>query len=372
MSVAVERDALLAALLQVADVVEARSTIPVLSNLLIEAADGRMTITGTDLHMQVSAVVAATGELVTTVAKDKLLAAVQSFRAGDLTIAQIEGRSAVTVKQGRGQRTLPTLAADNFPARKAVEGGTVFDMPAPTLRRMLDIGGIAQSSEEVRYYLCGIYFHVLDGRLHAVSSDGHRLIRATIDPPHSAEQLPGLILGTKAVKQIRKLVAKAEGSVSIRATDERIVAAIGGVTVNAALVEGTYPDYTRIIPPVADNAITIQRDALLGPIDAVAAVINPEGDKIKVRGLTFTLSEGEEGLVSAKDQSGADASEPLALTYAGVPIIFGANKQYLASLAGAMADGATLTITIADPKSALLITSDKDPDVTAMMMPMRA
>ena len=372
MTVAVERDALLVALLQVADVVEARNTIPVLSNLLIEAGDGRMTITGTDLDMQVSAVVAAAGEISTTIAKDKLLAAVQSFRAGDLTIAPIEGRLAVMVKQGRGQRTLPTLPADTFPARKAIDGGTVFDIPAQTLRRLFEVGGVAQSAEETRYYLCGIHLHVMDGRLHAVSTDGHRLIRATIDPPHGAEQLPAMIVGTKAVKQIKKLVGKVDGSVTIRATEERIVAAVGGATVNAALVEGTYPDYTRIIPPVADNVITIQRDALMGPIEAVAAVINPEGDKIKVRGLTFTLAEGEEGVVAARDQSGADASEPLAMTYAGQPIIFGANKQYLATLAGAMADGATLTITIADPKSALLITSDKDPDVTAMMMPMRA
>lgn len=372
MTVDIERDALLAALQQVNGVIGARNTIPVLSNVLFVAADGSATITGTDLDIEAKAVAPAVGEMRITFPADKILAAAKSFKPGRLTIAPVAGRSAVTIKQGRGVRTISTLSADDFPEMPEMTNGVRFRLTGDVLARLFGSCRVAQSSEEVRYYLCGVFLHSWEDKLRAVATDGHRLVRAEADLPEGAAEMRDIIVPSKAVGQVLQLLGKVSGEVDIAADDRAIRFRLGTSTIVSKLIEGTYPDYSRVIPNLGAHVITVDREQFLAPVASIAAIVNAEGDKIKVRAVAFDLGDGDEAHeVSAKDQTGTSAVEPFEASYTGHPIRFGMNSQYGRDVVGIFAEGSALTISLHDPAAAIRIVSDKDPDLIGVVMPMR-
>lgn len=372
MKVEIERDALIAALEQVKGVIEARNTIPVLSNVLFVVQDDVLTVTGTDLDIEASATAAASGEISTTLPSDKILVAAKSFKPGKLTIASVDGRGAVTVKQGRGVRTISTLSADDFPKRAALEGGTRFSMPSDLLVRLFGTCRVAQSTEETRYYLNGVFLHAIDGKLRGAATDGARLIRAEADLPNGAAELPDIIVPSKAVREVLQLLGKVTGEVLIIVAPGVIQFRLGTSTIISKLVDGRYPDYSRVIPDQGGHVITITREQFIAPVAAVSAIVNAEGDKTKVRTVAFDFGgDGEAYEVSAKDQTGTSAVEPLEASFAGLPIRFGLNSQYARDVAGIFAEGSSLTISLSGPASPLRIVSDKDADLIGVVMPMR-
>lgn len=341
MTVEIERDALLGALQQVNGVIEARCTIPVLSNVLFVAQDGVVTLTGTDLDIEASATAPAIGEMKTTLPSDKILAAAKSFKPGKLTIAPVAGRSAVTIKQGRGVRTISTLSADDYPKMPALADAVRFTMTSDALARLFSACRVAQSTEETRYYLCGVFMHAVDGKLRAVATDGHRLVRADVEMPAGAAEMEDIIVPSKAVGQVLGLIGKVSGEVAIELNAKAIQFRLGTSTIISKLVEGTYPDYTRVIPSEGQHVVTITRELFIAPIASVAAIVNAEGDKIKVRAVAFDFGGGEDAHeVSAKDQTGTSATEPVEATLTGMPIRFGLNSQYGRDVARAIARGA--------------------------------
>lgn len=371
MTVEVDRDALKGALAAVADVVAGRTTIPILSNLMIVAESGQLHLTGTDLDIEATAQIEAAGDLSTTVSKEKLVAAITSLKPGRLTIAPAATPGAITIKQGRSVRTLATLPVSDFPKREQLQGGTRFRLQGPALTRLIETTYSAQSVEEVRYYLCGILLHVREGHLVAAATDGHRLVRAETAAPEGCEAMPDSIVPSKTVTLLRKLLSKVDAEVSIALTERAILFEIGSIRVASKLIEGTYPDYQRTIPSLCGNVLTLQRDALIEPVEAVAAVVNPEGEQVKRRAVVFDLTKGDEHEISARDSAGSSASEAIDCTYEGDPIRFGLNQRYAVTIASIFSDNATLTLSISDPAAPIRVTSDKDPDVVAVMMPMR-
>jgi len=372
MKIEIERDVLLVALEQVFGVVERRNTIPILSNLLVIVENGLLSVTGTDLDIEASASASAAGSLRTTVPADKFLAAVKSFKPGKLSVAPIEGREALTVKQGRGVRTIATLPGDEFPKRAPLNNPVSFTMQSDVLARLLGKCAVSQSSDETRYYLQGVFLHTTADKLRGAATDGHRLIRAEIDLPDGASAMPDIIVPKKAVAQVIQLIGKAAGDVVIETNGTAISFKIGSSSIISKLIEGTFPDYSRVIPEPAGNKITVIRDLLITAAGAVSSVVNAEGDKTKIRSLAldFGASDGAHEM-SAKDQTGSSASEPIEATYSGTPLRFGLNSQYLRDVAGIFAEGAALTITLHDPSAPLRIVSDKDPDLVGVLMPMR-
>ena len=372
MSFSVERDVMLAALRQVADAVEARNTIPVLGNLLLVAEDGRLTVTGTNLDIEATARCAAAIEAPVriTAPKDKLLAAVSSLKPGEIVVALEDKRPALTVKQKRAVRTIPTLAASEFPNLKELDGAVTFEMPSKALGRLFEATAPAISTDEVRYYLNGVFLHRRDGDLVAASTDGHRMVRATMAAPAGSDALEDAIVPRRTVLMLRKLLDKTEVVVAIAATDKAIVFEFGETRIVSKLVEGTFPDYTRVIPAPADFGIEAARDALIEPLVAVGAVVNAEGDKIRSRAVAIDcVAEAPE--IRAQDQAGAFASEPLDVTVTGKPFKFGVNQQYLVQIAGIFSEASKLTLSVADEAAPIRITADKDPDLLAVVMPMR-
>lgn len=373
MSVAVERDALAAVLRRVADVVESRTTIAITGNLLLVARNGELTVTGTDLDIQASAIVEAAGEIETTIDARKLVAAVTSLKPGTVTIAAVEGRAgAVTIKSGRGVRTLPTLPATDFPLRKDPEAATRFAMPAASLARLLDTTHVAMSSEETRYYLCGVYLHLTDGRMCAAATDGHKLVRSFVSAPEGSEGAAQIIVPTKTIGILRKLLVKAQGDAQVAITENVIEVQLAGTRIVSKTIDGTFPDYRRVIPDEASDVfrMVVTRDALIEAGGAVAAVVDGEGDS-KYRVLRFDLEAGKPVAVSARDQAGAQAHEEMEAAFTGEPTALGLNQRYVAAVASVFADGAAMTLCWAGPTAPVRITTDKDPDMVAVIMPMR-
>jgi DNA polymerase-3 subunit beta len=373
MTVEVDRDALLSAVRHVGDVVESRHTLPILRNLLVEATGGRLIVTGTNLDIEATAHLEATGDLAVTVDADKLLAAVQSLAPGSMTIAPIEGRPGVMLKRAKGQRTLATLPTQDFPKRQPLQNALRFSMAGASLLRLLDTTHPAMSTEEVRYYLSGVLLAEVDGQIHAVATDTHRLIKAECAAPDGAQGLPRIIVPSKTVTTLRRLLAKFEGDVTVEVEGmSALQVQIGNARILSKLVEGTFPDYARFIPAEGMHKFRVRRDALIDPVEAVAAVINAEGDKIKLRGVTIDLKQGDEHEVRARDNSGSAAREPFDVEYDGEPIMFGMNRNYVSGVVGVFAEDAMLSVSLNHPEAPVLFFSDKDPDLLAMIMPMHA
>lgn len=372
MTVEVERDALLAALRQVAGVVASRNTIPVLGNLLLIAEGGSLTVTGTDLDLTASARVDAAGSIKTTVDKEKLLAAVGSFKGGRLSIAPVDGRAAVTIRQGRGVRTLPTLSANDFPQLREPENAVTFELAGGVLFRLLEATHVAQCTDETRYYLQGVFIHVVADKLRAAAADGFRMVRAEAEAPAGSDRMPGVIVPSKAVGHLRSLLAKVETAVTLVVTETMAVFRIGETRLATKLIEGTFPDYDRTIPAKGGTSIAMHRDQLIDAPAAVVSVVNAEGEKFKVRSIAIDLTSPEGPEVTAKDQAGNAAAEPLDVVLNGDAIRFGVNQKFLAQVAGIFADAATVTLWIADPAAPMRLESDKDADLVAVIMPMRA
>ena len=369
MTHAIDRDALLDALRHVASIVENRNVVPIVGHVLIEIGADGWTITGTDLNLHASARVAGDpGELAITVPADRLVAAVSSLRPGAIGFALEAsaglGQMAV-LTQGRSSRKLATLPAADFPQFRPPEDAARFTLPAAALLRLLDVASVAVGSDNARPYLEGVFLHARPEGLFAAATNGNILVRASARVPDGAAEMPDMIVPAKAVNLVRRLIgAKPAGDVTIEADARRIGLTIGQASVQAKLIDGSYPDYTRVIPAEGDKAVTAQRDALIGAVKAVAAVSSE-----KTRGIKVTL--GEEAELSVTDPEGAAAVEPLDGDCAGGAIEFGINAAYLQAIAGIFGEASRVRLGLTTPQTAVLITAEAEPDLIAVIMPMR-
>lgn len=375
MTITIERDALLAALHHAAGAVSSRNTIPVLANILIEAEGADFRVTGSDLDIYVTQrtdMEPAESRLATTVSAVKLVGAVQSLKPGKIKIER-GAAGAVTLRQSRSVRTMAVIPATDYPKPDEEAVRCSFSLPAPALLRMLGVPSLAVSTDETRYYLNGVFLQVEAGRLYAAATDGIRLIRADMAVPDGADRLPdgGVIIPSKTIKLLVKALAKGDGVVQISVGDRRARFEFGDSVVVSKFVEGTYPAYQRVIPADGSHVIRIARDALIEPVSAVQAIIEAEG-KDRSRAVAIVLgSTDADHEVTSRDTSGALASEPLDAEVEGGAFSIAFAGQLFAGLAGIFAESGKLTVRVSDAGAAAKITSDKDPDLVAVMMPRR-
>ncbi|WP_294391993.1 DNA polymerase III subunit beta [uncultured Sphingomonas sp.] len=367
MSLTVQRDALLSIVRNVTSVVEARNTIPILSNMLIEADGGRVQVAGTDLDVQVRAGCEGEGLLSITVPAGKLQAALDSLKPGVVKMELVADKGALAIKQGRSTRTLPTLPVADFPELPVTNAATRFVMPARTFERLFETVQAAQSSEEARYYLKGVFLHVVGDKLVSAACDGHRLLRCEVDLPDDAAGMPDMIVSSKTIGLLRKLVAGGDADVTIEAGRDRIVVAAGPLRITAKLVAATYPDYQRTIPSGGANVLTAGRNALIATAQAASAI---SGEK--VRSLRIELTHGAEPEFITRDGMGAHAVEPLPGEYAGAQMAVGINAKYLISLASSFHEASVLRFELGEPSHPIRISAEAEPDLVAVCMPMRA
>ena len=248
MKAVIERATLLKGLGHVHNVVERRNTIPILSNVSIEGGEDGLRLMATDLDLQINETVeAAVSEPgATTVSAHTLFDIVRKLPEGSqVELAAADGK--LTINAGRYRSSLPTLPRDDFPVIAEGELPTRFELPAATLRQIIDKTKFAISTEETRYYLNGIYLHVSDEAqpvLKAAATDGHRLARVTVARPDGAQGMPGIIIPRKCVTELRKLLDEVDGTVEVSLSESKIRFGLGAAVLTSKLIDGTFPDYT--------------------------------------------------------------------------------------------------------------------------------
>src|SRR5438046_4111142 len=325
MKATIERAVLLKSLGHVQSVVERRNTIPILSNVLIEAReDGSIRLMATDLDLQVDESVPATVSQAgaTTVSAHTLFDIVRKLPEGSqVEITAAEGKMQIVA--GRSRFNLAPLPPDDFPVIAEGELPTRFELPAQTLRQIVDKTRFAISSEETRYYLMGIFIHVADDKLKAAATDGHRLARVTVDKPEGAEGMPDVIIPKKCVGELRKLLDEVEGTVEISLSPTKVRFGLGNAVLTSKLIDGTFPDYNRVIPTGNDKLLKLDPKSFSAGVDRVSTIATEKNRALKKR------VERATGQVSVTSPENGVATEEIPADYGSDGLEIGVNARYL-------------------------------------------
>lgn len=371
MKFSIERSALLKAVGQAQSVVERRNTIPILANVLIEAEGDQVRFRATDLDIEVADEAAAKIERAgaTTVSAVTLHEIVRKLPDGSLVTLTDDGASGrLTVEAGRSNFSLATLPREDFPVMASSEYEANFVCPAPVLRRLFDKSKFAISTEETRYYLNGVYMHIADANggqvLRCVATDGHRLARIDADMPAGAEGLPGVIVPRKTVGELRKLLDDDEAEIAVSVSETKIRFAAPGITLTSKVIDGTFPDYTRVIPTGNTRRLEVDAAEFAKAVDRVATVSSERSRAVK-------LSLDEDRLVLSVNapDSGA-AEEELAVAYGDEALEIGFNAKYLLEIASQVdrENAVFLFNSAGDPT---LMREGNDESAVYVVMPMR-
>ncbi|KPF79182.1 DNA polymerase III subunit beta [alpha proteobacterium AAP81b] len=372
MKAIVERATLLKCLAHIQSVVERRNTIPILSNVLIEARDNGLRLMATDLDLQVVETIAASIDLngATTASAHTLFDIVRKLPEGSQVELATSGDK-MTVNAGRSRFSLATLKRDDFPVIAETELPTSFTLKAAELRELIDATRFAISTEETRYYLNGIYLHAVDGavpHLRAVATDGHRLARIELDLPEGAAGMPGVIVPRKCVAEVRKLLDECadDAPVDIALSTSKIRFRFSAeATLTSKLIDGTFPDYTRVIPTANDRLLRIDAKSLSEGVDRVAAIATTE----KTRAVKLALGRDKVTLSVTSPENGT-AAEEVPADYASPEFEVGFNYRYLLDILGQVGSD-QVDVHLADAAAPTLIRENDDSKALYVLMPMR-
>ena len=371
MKINIERAALLKAVSQAQSVVERRNTIPILANVLIEAEGDTASFRATDLDIEVvdktPAVVERAGA--TTVSAVTLHEIVRKLPDGALVQLSDDGTSGrLEVNAGRSSFQLATLPREDFPVMTSTEYSANFSAKAPDLRRLFDKSKFAISTEETRYYLNGVYMHVAQGEdgsvLRCVATDGHRLARVDMPLPQGAENMPGVIVPRKTVGELRKLLDDDEMTIAVSVSETKVRFATPDITLTSKVIDGTFPDYTRVIPMGNTRRMEVDASEFAKAVDRVATVSSERSRAVKL-----ALDEDRLVLSVNAPDSGA-AEEELAVAYGDDKLEIGFNAKYLLEIASQVAreNAVFLFNSSGDPT---LMREGNDETAVYVVMPMR-
>ena len=366
MKATIERATLLKSLGHVQSVVERRNTIPILSNVLIEARDdGSLRLMATDLDLQVDESVPANVSQAgaTTLSAHTLFDIVRKLPEGSqVELTAAEGKMQIVA--GRSRFNLSTLPRDDFPVIAEGELPTRFELPAATLRQIIEKTRFAISTEETRYYLMGIFLHVVDDQLRAAATDGHRLARVTVSRPDGADGMPDVIVPRKAVAELFRLLEELEGTVEISMSPTKIRFGLGNAILTSKLIDGTFPDYNRVIPTGNDKLLKLDPKSFSAGVDRVSTIASEKTRAVKMSvdrdKVTLSVTSPENGL----------ATEELAADYGSDGIEIGFNARYLLDILGEI-DGDTVEVHLADAAAPTLLRENDKSNALYVLMPMR-
>jgi len=368
MKLVIDRADLLKPLAALNRIVERRNTIPIIGNVLLRAEGGRLHLAATDLDIWaeagVSAAIAEAGAL--TVPAATLNDIARKLPDGcQIELAAEAGGGRLIVKAGRSRFTLQVLPEEDWPSLAEDDLPHRFALPAKTLQRILAHTTFAISTEETRYYLNGVHLHPDgEGRLNAVATDGHRLAHLTVPLPEGAADLPPVIVPRKTVSELARLVADAEGDIDIAVSKAKVRFVVAGITLTSKLIDGTFPDYQRVIPAGNDRIAVLDTAAVKAAVDRVATISGERGRAVKMEfapgALTLSVSNADTG----------ESQEELEADFDGEPLAIGFNGRYLAEVLGIAASD-TVRLALADPGSPCLIKSHETADALIVLMPMR-
>ena len=368
MNFTIDRNALLKPLGHIYSVVERRNTIPILSNVLIETNSSKVSFTATDMDMDIveetSCIVLKQGKV--TLAAHTLYDIVRKLPDGSEVRIELKELN-VEVSAGKSKFILPTLPVDDYPIMTNIEKGHEFKLHSIDLANLIDNTKFAISLEETRYYLNGIFLHVPNSNsktLRAVATDGHRLAQAEIPLPEGALNMPGIILPRKAVGEIRKLTDSTDGKINVIISNTKAQFVFPNSILTTKLIDGSFPDYQRVIPKENLNKLVVSNQEFSKAIDRVSTVSMEKSRAVKLSLRNNLLS------LNVNSHDLGNASEDLEINYSHDILEIGFNSKYLLDIASQI-QGKEIEILLSDSASpALIIDPDQD-GVIFVLMPMR-
>ena len=370
MKLTIERSALLKALAHVQSVVERRNTIPILANVMIDAQETTLALTATDMDLTINEHVAADIQQpgkATAPAHTLYDIARKLPEGSQVSIETDADTNQLVVRAGRSRFALGSLPTEDFPLPSGGDLPIRFSMSVNDLRGLIDRTRFAISTEETRYYLNGIYLHVTgeDSQvLRAVATDGHRLARVEMGLPEGAAKLAGIIIPRKAINEVRKLVDEVENSVEIGLSETRIQFSLDHITLMSKLIDGTFPDYERVIPTNNEKVMKVPCGLFASAVDRVATISTEKSRAVKLAvddsNLTLTANSPDAG----------SAREELEVDYGDEALEIGFNARYLLDITQQV-EGDDVEVAFADPASPTIVRDAGDASALYVLMPMR-
>ena len=374
MKFTVERAVLLKALAHVQSVVERRNTIPILANVLLDAKDGVLRLTATDMEIAVveevhGVEVSRAGR--TTAPAATLYDIVRKLADGaKVELDHAGGEAQLALRAGRFNTSLAVLPVDDFPSMTEGKMPHQFALPAGLLRDLVDRTRFAISTEETRYYLNGIYLHATECEgvkvLRAVATDGHRLARVEEALPDGAAGMPGVIIPRKTVAELRKLAEDTQDEIGIRLSDTKIRFDVGGVQLTSKLIDGTFPEYDRVIPRGNDKILTVNKKEFAEAVGRVAAISSERSRPVKLsldrNHLLLSATSAEQG--QAQEELDGDS-----VRYDATPLEIGFQARYLNDITDQIGD--QIEFRFSDGSAPTVVTDAAKPEALYVLMPMR-
>ena len=363
MKFSVAREALLKPLQAVIGVVERRQTMPILSNVLLIAKEGQLSITATDLEVELVAQAEveteAGGEI--TVSGRKLLDICRALPEGAMVNVSVSGEK-MAVRAGRSRFNLATLPAAEFPIVEDIKAGQSITVGQEILGRLFDKTHFSMAQQDVRYYLNGLLLETGSGQLRAVATDGHRLAlcQANVDGQLDDQQV---IVPRKGVLELQRLMS-GDGELNIELGSNHIRIQLDGIRFTSKLIDGRFPEYERVIPKESSNELKADRGAFQGALQRTAILSNE-----KYRGIRLVIRDSGV-ILQAHNPEQEEAEEELEVEYSGEDIEIGFNVNYLLDALGAI-DGDEVTLSVQDSNSSCLIRRPGTDDCKFVVMPMR-
>ncbi|MEM7057254.1 MAG: DNA polymerase III subunit beta [Pseudomonadota bacterium] len=370
MKVTIERAALLKAMSRAQGVVERKNTIPILSNVLVEAEGDKVSLRATDLDIEIiedlPAVVEQAGA--TTVAAHLLHEIVRKLPDGaQLNLNADTSTGRLDVVAGRSRFSLATLPREDFPVMASSEYQCSYALAAPVARRLFDKSKFAVSTEETRYYLNGVYLHVADEdgkKLRAVATDGHRLARIDTELPDGAAEAPGVIVPRKTVGELRKLLDDDEAEIAISVSETKIRFSVEGLVLTSKVIDGAFPDYSRVIPAGNTKRMEVDASEFASAVDRVATVSQERSRAVKL------AMESDKLTLSVNSPDAGSAAEELVVAYGDDNMEIGFNAKYLLEIASQV-DRENAVFMFADANAPTLVREGDDASAVYVVMPMR-
>lgn len=364
MRFSLQREVLLKPLAQVVNVVERRQTLPVLANLLVQVQDGRLSLTGTDLEVEMVARVAVEdaqdGE--TTIPARKLFDIVRALPDGSKVVVSQSGEK-ITVQAGRSRFTLASLSANDFPSIDEVEANERVTVPEASLKELIDRTAFAMAQQDVRYYLNGLLFDLRDQALRCVATDGHRLAlcEAALDGSGAKRQI---IVPRKGVQELQRLLEGGERTLELELGRSHLRVKRDDVTFTSKLIDGKFPDYEAVIPIGADRIVSVDREVLRAALQRAAILSNE-----KYRGVRVEVSPGQLK-ISAHNPEQEEAQEDVEADTKVDDLAIGFNVNYLLDALTSLRDE-HVVLQLRDANSSALVRGADNERSRHVVMPLR-
>ncbi len=365
MNIKINRETLLKPLTSVASIVEKRHTLPILSNLLIEAKKNQIQLTATDLEMQISLSIdsATDGDFSTTLAAKKLLDICRSLPdSADINMTSNDSR--MTLKAGKSRFNLQTLPAADYPVMsKTQSSSTLITLAQRELKDLLKQVEFAMAQQDIRYYLNGLLIEVIDNHLNIVGTDGHRLSFTSTELKQNYEKQE-VILPRKTVIELIKLLDESEEDVEIEMSANQVNFTFSNIKLISKIIDGKFPDYNRVIPVGHQNTFTTNRVGVLLAMQRASILSNE-----KYRGIRMVINKNNLKLISTNSDQ-EEAEEELEIDYQGDSLDIGFNVTYLIDVLN-NANSEQIEFSFADANSSCLITIPNKANYKYVVMPMR-